>query len=219
MQATRMPRPASPKYGTLRSRANCAALILPSTPRSPKPPGTRIAVDVFEETSAPDLRSRTLPTRSQSRLTFTLLAMPPCDQRFGGAICRRPSCRAVLADNGDGDVAFRIADAVRWMVMPAAPDLAQPSASRTEGGQHFAVETAGVIGLSARRRCCRRSRASITAVSAHVAEQRQLAALAFVAISARSVRHSRMSGWMPIRTQLLDRVLRRLGLQFAGRSE
>ena len=31
-----------PKYGTLRSRANLAARILPSEPRSPKPPGTRM---------------------------------------------------------------------------------------------------------------------------------------------------------------------------------
>ena len=32
-----------PKYGILRSRANRAASILPSDPRSPKPPGTRMA--------------------------------------------------------------------------------------------------------------------------------------------------------------------------------
>jgi hypothetical protein len=33
----------------------------------------------------------------------------------------------------------------------------------------------------------------------------------------RSERQSRMSGWMPMRAQLLDRVLRRLGLELARR--
>jgi hypothetical protein len=35
-----------PKYGTLPSRANLTAAILPSVPRSPKPPGDQDAADV-----------------------------------------------------------------------------------------------------------------------------------------------------------------------------
>ena len=37
-----------PRYGTFFSRANLTAAILPSMPRSPKPPGTRIASTSFK---------------------------------------------------------------------------------------------------------------------------------------------------------------------------
>ena len=64
-----------PKYGTCRSRANCAARILPSAPRWPKPPGTRMPLTCSRK-GAGSSRSNT-SLSIQSRLTRTLLAMPP----------------------------------------------------------------------------------------------------------------------------------------------
>ena len=65
-----------PRYGILFSRAYLAALILPSVPRSPKPPGTNTAWK-------PDSVSVTLPASSNisasihSSFTFTRLNIPP----------------------------------------------------------------------------------------------------------------------------------------------
>ena len=41
-----------PRYGTLFSLAYFAALIFPSTPRSPNPPGTKIPLDDFKSCQA-----------------------------------------------------------------------------------------------------------------------------------------------------------------------
>ena len=76
MQAICMPK-QMPKYGTLRSRANLAARILPSEPRSPKPPGTRMPC-TFSRNGAGSSFSK-ISDSIQSSLTRTLLAMPPCD--------------------------------------------------------------------------------------------------------------------------------------------
>ena len=54
-----------PKYGTERSRAKRAAAILPSAPRSPKPPGT--VPCTCSRSGAPARRSRTPPDRSIRR--------------------------------------------------------------------------------------------------------------------------------------------------------
>ena len=64
-----------PKYGTLRSRANSAAWILPSEPRSPKPPGTRMPW-TFSRYGDGSSFSKTSDS-IHSSLTLTRLAMPP----------------------------------------------------------------------------------------------------------------------------------------------
>ena len=64
-----------------------------------------------------------------------------------------------------------------------------------EGGQHLVVEAGGVIGLRHRIDVVDVPRLDHGAF-AHVAEQAELAPL-FLRVS-RSVRHSRISGWMPI---------------------
>ena len=66
-----------PKYGTLRSRANCAARILPSAPRWPKPPGTRMPLTCSRNGAGSSFSNTS--DSIQSRLTLTLLAMPPWD--------------------------------------------------------------------------------------------------------------------------------------------
>ena len=65
-----------PKNGTLRSRANFTAWILPSVPRSPKPPGTRMPW-TFSRWETASSRSK-ISESIHSRPTFTLLAKPPC---------------------------------------------------------------------------------------------------------------------------------------------
>ncbi len=75
MTAICMPK-QMPKYGTLRSRANWAAWILPSEPRSPKPPGTRMPC-TFSRYGAGSSFFEDLAISIQSSLTLTRLAMPP----------------------------------------------------------------------------------------------------------------------------------------------
>ena len=66
-----------PKYGTWRSRANCAARIFPSAPRWPKPPGTRMPLTCSRNGAGSSFSNTS--DSIQSRLTLTLLAMPPWD--------------------------------------------------------------------------------------------------------------------------------------------
>ncbi len=64
-----------PKNGTRCSRANRTASILPSVPRSPKPPGTRMPCTPSSRAMAFGRSNTWLST--QSRCTRTRLAMPP----------------------------------------------------------------------------------------------------------------------------------------------
>ncbi len=66
-----------PKKGILRSRAKRTASILPSVPRSPKPPGTRMPL-TFSSLATASVSLSKISLSTQSRLTFTLWAMPPC---------------------------------------------------------------------------------------------------------------------------------------------
>ena len=61
----------------VRSRANFAARILPSEPRSPKPPGTRMPC-TFSSHGAGSSFSK-ISDSIQSSLTLTWLAKPPCE--------------------------------------------------------------------------------------------------------------------------------------------
>ena len=72
-----MPR-QMPKNGTSRSRANLTAAIFPSEPRSPNPPGTKMA---FIGSSAVAMSSSDCSNNSASihlMLTLTRLDKPPC---------------------------------------------------------------------------------------------------------------------------------------------
>jgi hypothetical protein len=76
MQAICMPR-QMPKKGTLRSRAKRTLAILPSEPRSPNPPGTRIACIGSSSAAIAESSCSKISASIQRILTRTRLAMPP----------------------------------------------------------------------------------------------------------------------------------------------
>ena len=128
------------------------------------------------------------------------------DQRLIGVLHA-----GIFADDGDGDVAFRIADALVDEV--PARKIGRRLGVEAEGLEHFAVEPGDVIGLRHRVDVVDVARLDHRAF-AHVAEQRELAPLAFgdrpVGAAEQNV------GLDADRAQFLDRMLRRLGLEFAG---
>ena len=144
------------------------------------------AVDVFEE------RRRVLvlehlaldPVEIDLDLVGDAAVRQRLDQRFIGVLHA-----GIFADDGDGDVAFRIADAL----VDESPgrEIGLGRRFDAEGGEHFAVETAGVIGLGHRIDVVDVERLDHGAF-AHVAEQREL--LRSLSGIGRSVRHSRISG-------------------------
>ena len=140
-----------PKYGTLRSRANCAARILPSAPRSPKPPGTRMPW-TCSRNGAGSSRSNTSrldPVELDLDLVGDAAVRQRLDQRLVGVLEA-----GVLADDGDRDLAFRVADALvdRAASAPgrarAAPRCRRRPAPRCRARPRDRPP--------ARRRCCRR---------------------------------------------------------------
>ena len=77
MQAICIPK-QMPKYGMSRSRAKRTAAILPSAPRSPNAPGTRIAWHGSSRAAISPASPRSNSSASiQSTLTRTRLAIPP----------------------------------------------------------------------------------------------------------------------------------------------
>ncbi len=112
----------------------------------------------------------------------------------------------VFADDGDSDVAFRIADALIDQV--PARKIKRRLRLEAEGFQHFAVETGGVIGFRHRVDIVHVARLDHRAF-AHVAEQREFAPFTFgdrpVGAAEQNV------GLDADGAQLLDRMLRRLG--------
>ena len=111
------------------------------------------------------------------------------DQRFIGVLHA-----GIFADDGDGDVAFGIADAlvddVPALPAPAGlrPRCRTRPAPRRRGRRHDRPP--------APRRCCRRRAPRSRRFRARCRTGRACAALP--SGSGRSVRQSRMSGWMPI---------------------
>ncbi len=103
MTATCSPR-QMPRYGTFFSRANFTAAILPSIPRSPKPPGTRIASTSFKHDvpssldllgfHVEDIDARARPDAGVA-------------QRLGERHVRIAQVD-VLADHGDRHLGFRM---------------------------------------------------------------------------------------------------------------
>ncbi|VVB69701.1 Uncharacterised protein [uncultured archaeon] len=60
----------NPRYGTFISRAYCTALIFPSVPREPKPPGTRIP------STSRSIRSGEPCSRSSASIQMTSIFTP-----------------------------------------------------------------------------------------------------------------------------------------------
>ena len=85
---------ADAENGISRSRANRTAWILPSTPRSPKPPGTRMACTSESIATASSSVWKT-DAFTHSIFTRTLFAMPPWVPSPRSAICRRPSAPCI----------------------------------------------------------------------------------------------------------------------------
>src|SRR6266568_4018102 len=150
-----------PKYGTSRSRANCAARA--------EAAGHQDAVDMLQE------RRRILvlehlalnPVEIDLHLVGDAAMGERLDQRLIGVL--HPG---ILADDGDGDVAFAIADALVDDLPP--PELRRMRRRNAECRQDLVVEARGVIGL--------RHRVDVVDVArldhgafAYVAEQPELA--------------------------------------------
>ena len=140
-----------PKYGTLRSRANFAARILPSEPRSPKPPGTRMpctfssqgAGSSFSKISALDPVELDLDPVGHAAVRQRL------DQRLVGVLEA-----GVLADDGDRDLALGIVDAARRP--PASAPCAAWAPARCRRRPALPNRGLPCDRPSARRRCARR---------------------------------------------------------------
>ena len=98
-----------PKYGTARSRANRAASILPSEPRSPNPPGTRMPCTPFELAHRFRLGLEDLGI-DPVELDPHIVGDAAMGHRLGQRFVAVGQVR-VLADDGDRDLAFGLADA------------------------------------------------------------------------------------------------------------
>ena len=136
----------------LRSRANWAARILPSVPRSPKPPGTRMPWTSFE-IAAPGPRCSKISLSIQSRLTLHLVGDAAVgqrlDQRFVGVLEA-----GVLADDGDRHLALGVADALGDR-LPAG-EVGRRRVLDAESRQHLARRALRRDRRAARRRWWRR---------------------------------------------------------------
>ena len=196
-----------PKYGTWRSRANCAARILPSAPRWPKPPGTRMPLTCSRNGAGSSFSntSRLDPVEIDLDLVGDAAVRERLDQRFVGVLHA-----GVLADDGDGDVAFRIADAL--VDQPPAREIGRRAGIDAEGGEHFGCRALRPNRPPAPRRCCRRRAPRSRRFRARCRTARACAARSFGI--GRSVRHSRMSGWMPIERSSLTECW--VGLVFSS---
>ena len=128
-------------------------------------------------------------------LTLTLLATPPwmqgLDQRFVGVLQHR-----VLADDGDGHLAVRVAERRRAICLPARQVRLGRVASCRNDVQHLGVQTLAVIV----------QRHGVDVGGIHRLDDARWAARCRTGRSCASrprgigssQRHSRMSGWMPI---------------------
>ena len=156
--------------------------------RSRRAPGCRARPSSWRTASV----SASNTSRSiQSRLTRTLLAMPPwaiaSAKRFVAVRQMR-----VLADDGDRHLALGLADAADDLVPAVEIGLGRVEA---EMRADLAVEALGVIGARAPRRSCRRRAPESPAPRADCRTARS--SCARLRGIGRSQRHSRMSGWMP----------------------
>ncbi len=129
------------------------------------------------------------------------------DERLVGVLQAR-----VLADDGDRDLALGVVDVARDLLPGVHAGLGRRVDA--EGGQHFRIEAFLVVGHGHVVDVPDVQRLDDRAF-AHVAEEREFAALLLrdVAIGA----HQKDVGRDADGAQFLHRMLRRLGLEFAGR--
>ena len=166
------------------------APTLPSMPRSPKPPGTSTPSTPANSASAPFALDRLAvdPLHADAGA----MGHPGMVQRLVNRLVG-VAMLGVLADHRDGDLVFRIAEPLQ-QVAPAIevqlarrqPQLADDQlvqAVLDQAHGHFVDGEVLVLLLD-------------DGLYGHVAEQRDLRPV--VARSERSVRQTRMSGWMPI---------------------
>ena len=212
MQAICMPR-QMPKKGISRSRAKLTEAILPSLPRSPKPPGTRIPCS--GSSSATTSAFGMLEQLGVDPLDVDLGAVGDAavDQRLAQALVGVGQAD-IFADDADRHLAVVMVDPVHD-VGPAR-ELGPRRVLDPEGAQHFVVE-AGLVILQrhvvdvarVERRDDRRLR--------DVAEQGDLLALA---VGQRPVAAAQQHfGLDPEAGELAHRLLGRLGLELAGRRD
>src|SRR5580704_9385782 len=119
-----------PKYGTWRSRANGAALA--------EAAGHEYSVDMFEKRRRVFVLEHLAldPVEVDLNLVGDAAVGERLDQRLIGILHAR-----IFADDGDGHVAFGVADAL-VDEMPGGK-IGLGRIFDAEGGEHFAVETAG----------------------------------------------------------------------------
>src|SRR5215467_6274511 len=116
----------------------------------------------------------------------------------------------IFADDGNRHIAFRITDAL--VDQPPAREIGLALRLDSEGREHLAVEPRLMIGLGHRVDIVRVARFDHRALT-HVAEQRELRPLA---VGDRPVGAAQQDvGLDADRAQFLNRVLGRLGLEFA----
>ena len=107
-----------PRTGILCSRAYLMAPILPSMPRTPKPPGMRIPSTPSSWPAASSGFSQSSLV-TQRMVTLASLPKPPASQRLGRRQVRVGQVH-VLADQGDGDRAGRAVHPAQ-QVVPGRP--------------------------------------------------------------------------------------------------
>ena len=180
-------------------------------PRMPNPPGTTIASTPASAAAAPG-GSLAVVGRYPADVHVRAVREPGCPQRLGH---RQVGVRKVdvLADEPDGDLVPRIVDAVEQVAPYRPVDITERQA---EPAHDVGIEPFGVEHLrdlvDARRIDRRHHRFGID-----VAHQRDLALEAFGQFAIGPA-HDRVRADADA-AQGSDRVLGRLGLQFAGRRE
>ena len=199
---------AEERHLAARARSG-TAWILPSVPRSPKPPGTRMA-----STSGRARRGR--PPRASCESMYSSCTLDvvgdarrgpapragTCSSRAGRRTCRR---RRSAPRRASGALNFSTIRSQLLEARRAAPDVEQLG--------HLVVERPRRGARAAARRWRRRRRAAMT--RRRPRWRRARSSPSSRARSARSQRQSRMSGWMPISRISFTRVLGRLRLQLA----
>ena len=205
--ATCIPR-QMPRYGMPRSRATRQAVIFPSQPREPKPPGTSTPSTPSSSAAA---SSRLMPSASNQRtLTPTPWWMPAC---FSASCTERYASWSFtyLPTSAISTSPLRLADPVGELV-PLA-ELGSPSGSPS-------LRTTSASSPSSCSACGHEVDVAHVLVRDHgagvdVGEERDL--LADVARQPVLATADDDVGVDTDAAQLVDRVLRRLRLQLAGR--
>ena len=143
-------------------------------------------------------------------MTLHLVGDPAVGKRFDQRLIGVLEA-GILADNCNGDVALRVLDA---LVDPTpADEVGIPAGINAKRRKHFAIEAGLVIGLGHGINIVDVARLDDRAL-ADIAEQAELAA--FLPGDRPVAAAKQNVGLDADRTELLDGVLRRFGLELAG---